>query len=65
MSACLRLDPQRFRVASVVPEELAHWQRRCPGIRAITSQETLSGVEVYRTLGVDRALAVRGAARVR
>ncbi|CAM9846153.1 unnamed protein product [Sphacelaria rigidula] len=63
-SACLRLNPRRFKVASVVPRELALWLRRCPGVRPITSQEALAGVENYATLGVDRALAVRGAACV-
>ncbi|CAM9577219.1 unnamed protein product, partial [Hapterophycus canaliculatus] len=52
-------------VASVVPEELERWRRRCPGINPISSLDALDGVTVYPTLGVDRALAVRGAARVR
>ncbi|CAM9417536.1 unnamed protein product [Scytosiphon promiscuus] len=55
----------QFRVASVVPEELERWRRRCPGISPILSGDVLDGVTEYPTLGVDRALAVRGAARVR
>lgn len=62
---CLRIDSQRFKVASVVPKELDLWVRRCPGISPILSQDAIDGVEEYATLGVDRALAVRGAARVR
>ncbi|CAM9674613.1 unnamed protein product [Pylaiella littoralis] len=56
-------DPSRFRVASVVPDEFERWRRRCPGISPISPGDALDGV--YPTLGVDRALAVRGAARVR
>lgn len=58
-------DARRFRVASVVPKELETWLRRCPGIGPISSGDALDGVEEYPTLGVDRALAVRGAARLR
>lgn len=59
----LSADPSRFRVASVVPVEFERWRRRCPAISPISSADALDGV--YPTLGVDRALAVRGAARVR
>lgn len=58
-------DAGRFRVASVVPKELETWLRRCPGIGSISSGDAINGVEEYPTLGVDRALAVRGAARLR
>lgn len=58
-------DARRFRVASVVPEELDTWRRRCPGIGPIASGDAIDGVKEYPTLGVDRALAVRGAARLR
>lgn len=64
-SPCLRVDPKGFRVASVVPEELQRWVKRCPGLRPITSREVIEGTEDYPTLGVDRALALRGASRLR
>lgn len=48
-----------------MPEELQQWIRRCPGIRPITSQNVVDGVYDYPMLGVDRALAVRGAAHKR
>ncbi|CAM9757108.1 unnamed protein product [Ectocarpus fasciculatus] len=64
-SACYAADPRRFKVASVVPEEFERWRRRCPGISPISSTDALAGVQEYPTLGVDRALAVRGAARIR
>ncbi|CAM9994172.1 unnamed protein product [Ectocarpus sp. 6 AP-2014] len=64
-STCYTADPRRFKVASVVPEELERWSRRCPGISPISSTDALAGVQEYPTLGVDRALAVRGAARIR
>ncbi|CBJ25601.1 pantothenate kinase [Ectocarpus siliculosus] len=64
-STCYTADPRRFKVASVVPEELERWRRRCPGISPISSTDALAGVQEYPTLGVDRALAVRGAARMR
>lgn len=59
------VDPKRFRVASVVPKEMELWLGRCPGISPLSSQDAIDGVHEYPTLGVDRALAVRGAARVR
>lgn len=59
----LPADPSRFRVASVVPDEFERWRRRCPGISPISPGGAIDGV--YPTLGVDRALAVRGAARLR
>ncbi|CAM9800450.1 unnamed protein product [Discosporangium mesarthrocarpum] len=52
----------RFRVASVVPAELDRWILRCPDIVPILSRHAISGTDLYPTLGVDRALAVRGAA---
>ncbi|CAM9423271.1 unnamed protein product, partial [Ectocarpus sp. 13 AM-2016] len=64
-STCYTVDPRRFKVASVVPQELERWRRRCPGISPISSTDALAGMQEYPTLGVDRALAVRGAARIR
>lgn len=58
-------DYKRFKVASVVPEELEAWLPRCPGISPISPGDAIEGVGEYPTLGVDRALAVRGAARLR
>ncbi|CAM9136214.1 unnamed protein product, partial [Phaeothamnion confervicola] len=50
----------RFWAASVVPDEMEKWKRRCPDVRQLTSGDALAGIEHYPTLGSDRALAVRG-----
>ncbi|CAM9565094.1 unnamed protein product [Choristocarpus tenellus] len=52
----------RFRVASVVPAEMNRWIERFPGLVPIIPGDVISGIDGYPTLGVDRALAVRGAA---
>ncbi|CAM9760511.1 unnamed protein product, partial [Ascophyllum nodosum] len=61
----LLVDPVRFCVASVVPKEMRLWLRRCRGIISLSSADVIKGLEEYPTLGVERALALRGAARVR